>query len=279
MKKDNGTNIDETLCLRLIATIQRIAPGYASILSTLVHSRLSLGLCEAILLEPKKLFSMLKNIYGETTAKRVARIIIVEALVRAAKREDNTVIVNKVFEAFIEGDTSRITKLLGIAKFESIKSSRKAIPDIGKLFRCLIDIEEAVSKLYEDLADKYEGAQRLLLLYIARESRNHAEALHGISSLLGIKSSKCTDNTVLDTINELRAKITTREGAKEALSIMARLEEVIGEEEYMEIVAKSLIETLSSNDIKLLQELLRAIADDEEHHSKLVKAILEYTNN
>ncbi len=126
-------------------------------------------------------------------------------------------------------------------------------------------IEEAVALLYRDLAEKYTGVQKLLLLYIARESENHAKTFQDILTLVGAGRADCRENTILETIEDLRRKARTKEGAKEVLGIMARLEQTVSEEEYMEIVIRALTEVPSSTDIKLLQELFKAIANDEKN--------------
>lgn len=275
MQENSDIDIDEELCQCLVAAIQQIAPGYASILSTLVRARLGLDFCEAVFLRPGDLSSLLKHIYGETTAKRILRVIITEALLKATSREGDAELADKLFNALINGQSEIVAELMGLPR--QSKPLHQLISEIGKLLPCLVEIEEAVALLYRDLAEKYTGIQKLLLLYIARESENHAETLKGILTLMGKSGAECRDNTILKTIEDLRAKARTKEGAKEALSVMARLEQTIGEEEYVEIVLRALTEALDNTDIKLLQELFKAIACDEEHHSQLAKIVLEHT--
>jgi rubrerythrin len=275
MQENSDIDIDEELCQRLVAVIQRITPGYASILSTLVRVRLGLDICKAIFLRPGDLFSLLKHVYGEITAKRVLRVIITEALLKATNREGDAELADKLFNALINGQSEIVAKLMGLPR--QPKPLHQLIPEIERLLPCLVKIEEAVALLYRDLAEKYTGVQKLLLLYIARESENHAETLQDILTLIGTGRDDCRENTILETIEDLRAKARTKERAKEVLSIMARLEQTVSEKEYMEIVIRALTEVLASTDIKLLQELFKAIASDEKHHSQLAKIVLEYT--
>ncbi len=93
--------------------------------------RLGLDICRTIFLRPGDLLSLLRHVYGETTARRILRVIITEALLKATNREGDAELADKLFNALMNKQSEIVAKLIGLPR--QPKPLHQLIPDIEKL--------------------------------------------------------------------------------------------------------------------------------------------------
>lgn len=82
-------------------------------------------------MRPGDLLSLLRHVYGETTARRILRVIITEALLKATNREGDAELADKLFNALMNKQSEIVAKLIGLPR--QPKPLHQLIPDIEKL--------------------------------------------------------------------------------------------------------------------------------------------------
>ncbi|MEM0495012.1 MAG: hypothetical protein QXU72_07140 [Thermofilum sp.] len=146
--------------------------------------------------------------------------------------------------------------------------------------QCMIFLEEAVAEFYDRLASvlKRKNAAAALI-FVARESRNHAQLLE---SLFGRPSNvQCTSElgtagaSMMNKLRELAAKldggwVPSDEQAADLLEELNDLERFAGEEVYTQVAAAALSVHLTH----LEKTLLSTIAEEERKHYEIIRRVI-----
>lgn len=159
---------------------------------------------------------------------------------------------------------------------------------IQRQLTCLKFLEEYVASMYTKLSRTLnEGS--IILNYIARSSKNHAEVINEIANQLNIELLKDTEycfelgGAIFKLLRDFNEVLLKAEGSRElaikVLELMSKEEYLIGEELYMSMVLPAVVSSIdlseSSKD-RLIKVLIKVIKDDEEAHARLIKEIISY---
>lgn len=160
--------------------------------------------------------------------------------------------------------------------------------DKGKLaataLKCLQEFEELTARLYEKLsALSNDRVVVLAFKWLSVESNSHALLMQNIYDLLGIEASgiECS-NFVGEPWRRLEvlANSISGGGVLDTLEVLNRMEFVegfVGEEMYGRLIYSILdvllVDTLSTELVSLIKELLSEVAKEEEYHASIVNLL------
>lgn len=160
--------------------------------------------------------------------------------------------------------------------------------DRGKLaataLKCLQEFEELTSKLYEKLSTLSNDKVAVLAFkWLSVESNSHAVLMQNIYDLLGIEASGIECSKLVGEPwrrLEVLANSVSSGGELDILEVLNKMEFVegfVGEEMYGRLIYSVLdvllVDTLSTELVSLIKELLAEVAKEEEYHTSIVKLL------
>jgi rubrerythrin len=247
------TVAESDACARLGRELRRRAPGLYAVLDAVARRETGRGLCSLLLESPLAAYLVLERLYGRDAAERLFRLVLEPAL-RAAQPPA----------------ARPPAGMLG-------PPGGGEAPGLGAVLACAVRAEKAAVGIYEALARSLGEPCRTPLLWVARESGLHANILEFLSRLLGAEPPEepgC--GSLVEEMERLRERLEKgRASPGEALRLLARLEESIGEEKYMSLIARGVAALLRDEcERGLAKTLLEAIAAEEENHGRVALAVL-----
>jgi len=160
----------------------------------------------------------------------------------------------------------------------------KTRQDLSNFLHCASMLEDKVSRLYTELAQKTElPTAKPILVTIADDSHRHSTLLEQMSKQIQepkVKHDECktitgeawnTTEKFAETIKH-KHNITDQELTTLAKNLQ-KLESIIGEEYALLIHAKALQLLAEDLNITRLKTTLKEIGDDEKHHLELIAAV------
>lgn len=145
-----------------------------------------------------------------------------------------------------------------------------------------VELEEKISKVYNQLAQKIGGPNGAILMKCSKDSAVHAKLLKQILGWLNVKELRHRENVFSTPYLESLQRFTPRvisnlseEEMADFLQLLLETENVFNEEVYIELMAKIFSETLVKPTEKYeeVQKILQKIKNDEAVHTKLIQVL------